>query len=91
MEIRKKNGTIFNTEELFWDMGKHIVYSHKYMHIQTPKEELQGVGFRSDEELTDYEFFNSAGSFPVPEEKESEDSTLRAPDVPPTTTTQKPA
>ena len=61
------------------------------MHIQTPKEELQGVGFRSDEELTDYEFFNSAGSFPVPEEKESEDSTLRAPDVPPTTTTQKPA
>lgn len=91
VEIRKKNGTIFNTEELFWDMGKHIVYSHKYMHIQTPKEELQGVGFRSDEELTDYEFFNSAGSFPVPKEKESEDSTLRAPDVPPTTTTQKPA
>ena len=85
VEIRKNNGTVFNTEELFWDMGKHIVYSHKYMHIVTPKEELQGIGFRSDEELTDYEFFNSAGSFPVPEEKNNEDSIQRAPDVPPAT------
>ena len=85
VEIRKNNGTTFNTEELFWDMGKHTVYSHKNMRIVTQKEELKGIGFRSDEELTDYEFFNSAGSFPVPEEKNNEDSTQRAPDIPPTT------
>ena len=61
VEIRKENGTVFNTNELFWDMGKHIVYSSKFVHIVTPQQELKGVGFRSDEELTNYEITNSAG------------------------------
>lgn len=82
VEIRKENGTTFNTDELFWDMGKHIVYSSKYVRIVTPSQELRGVGFRSDEELTNYEVNNSAGSFPVPEEKKQEDSVKRDPTVP---------
>lgn len=89
VEVRKKNGVVFNTDELFWDMGKHEVYSSKYMHVQTPDEELEGVGFRSDEELTDYVFFNSAGEFPMPEEKGQEDSTVRLPEIPPPAASQK--
>lgn len=81
VEIRKENGTVFNTNELFWDMGKHIVYSSKFVHIVTPQQELKGVGFRSDEELTNYEITNSAGSFPVPEEKKQKDSVKREPDI----------
>ena len=87
VEIRKENGTVFNTNELFWDMGKHIVYSSKYVHIVTPQQELQGVGFRSDEELTNYEITNSAGSFPLPDEKKQEDSVKREPDIPGNNTT----
>lgn len=82
VEVRKEDGTVFRTEELFWDMGKHEVYSSKYVRLVTPEQELRGVGFRSDEELTDYEVTNSAGSFPVPEEKKQEDSVKREPDVP---------
>lgn len=88
VEIRKENGTVFNTNELFWDKGKHIVYSSKFVHIVTPQQDLRGVGFRSDEELTNYEVSNSAGSFPVPEEKKQEDSVKREPDVPNATATQ---
>ncbi len=88
VEIRKENGTVFNTNELFWDMGKHVVYSSKFVHIVTPQQDLRGVGFRSDEELTNYEVSNSAGSFPVPEEKKQEDSVKREPDVPNATATQ---
>lgn len=87
VEIRKENGTVFNTNELFWDMGKHLVYSSKFIHIVTPEQELRGVGFRSDEELTNYEITNSAGSFPVPEEKKQEDSVKREPDIPKNTIT----
>lgn len=82
VEIRKENGTVFNTSELFWDMGKHTVYSSKHVHIVTPQQELQGVGFRSDEELTNYEITNSAGSFPMPDDKKQEDSVKREPDIP---------
>ncbi len=81
VEIRKENGTVFNTNELFWDMGKHIVYSSKHVHIVTPQQELQGVGFRSDEELTNYEITNSAGSFPMPDDRKQEDSVKREPDI----------
>lgn len=82
VEVRKKDGTVFNATELYWNMGKHIVYSDKYVRIVTPTQELRGTGFRSDEELTDYEVKNSAGSFPVPEEKKQEDSVKREPEVP---------
>lgn len=82
VEIRKENGTVFTTNEVFWDMGKHLVYSKKYVHLVTPTQDLRGVGFRSDEELTDYEVFKSAGSFPLPDEKKQEDSVKREPDIP---------
>lgn len=75
IEIRKSDGLVFKTDELFWDMGKHLVYSHKYVNLQTVKQSLRGVGFRSDEELTNYEVLNSAGSFPMPEgNKQPEDT-----------------
>jgi hypothetical protein len=50
--------------------------------LVTPQQDLRGTGFRSDEELSKYEVINSAGSFPVPEEKKQEDTVVRQPDIP---------
>ena len=75
--IKNQNGTKFRTEELFWDMEKHRVYSNKYMHIITPTRELEGDRFWSNEQMTDYEIFNSAGTVPVPDESEPEESVHR--------------
>lgn len=63
--IRNIEGTLFRTEELFWDMNRHEMWSTKYMRIKTTDQELEGTDFRSNEQMTDYYVSNSAGAFPV--------------------------
>lgn len=63
--IRNANNEIFKTEELFWDMSRHEMWNHKYMHIITPERELEGTEFRSNEQMTRYSVNNSTGVFPV--------------------------
>ncbi len=63
--IRNIKNEIFKTEELFWDMDKHEMWSHKFIRIITPERELQGTEFRSNETMTRYWITNSSGAFPV--------------------------
>lgn len=81
--IRNVQGTTFSTEELFWDMGQHSMYSHKFVHIITPERELQGYRFKSNEQMTDYEIYDSKGILPVLNESASPDSVPREPPVRP--------
>ena len=71
--IRNIEGTLFRTEELFWDMNEHQMWSTKFMRIQTPERELQGTDFRSNEQMTDYYVSNSAGAFPVSDTETTEE------------------
>jgi len=73
VNIRNVQGTVFRTEELFWDMQEHEMWSHKFIRIVTPERELQGTEFHSNEQMTNYSVTNSAGAFPVSDtEKEEE-------------------
>lgn len=63
--IRNIEGTLFRTEELFWNMNEHQMWSTKYMRIKTTDQELEGTDFRSNEQMTDYYVSNSKGAFPV--------------------------
>lgn len=78
VHIKNIQGTRFRTEELFWDMQRHQIWSNQFMRITTPTRELQGTTFRSNEQMTDYLITNSAGAFPA------EDTS-----TPPDTTTQQ--
>ena len=60
------NGTIFRTEELFWNMQEHKVYSKKHMYIKTPDREVVGNSFVSNEQMTKYERMQSSGYMPLP-------------------------
>ncbi len=64
------NGTTFRTEELFWNMARHEIYSNKYMHIITPDRDLEGDWFRSNEAMTQYHIKQSRGFMPMPTEEE---------------------
>lgn len=70
--VRNVNGDVFHTEELFWDLDKHEMYNHQYIRIVTPERELEGTEFRSNEQMTRYSVFNSAGVFPVEETGDTE-------------------
>lgn len=76
--VRNVEGTIFKTEELFWDMAKHEIYSNQYVRIITPEREIEGTRFRSNEQMTQYTFYNSKGSLPFNgENTNSQDSITR--------------
>ena len=66
--VRNIRGETFSTEELYWDMEKHEIYSHQYMRIVTPDDELEGNSFRANEQMTDYVVFWARGDMPVPQE-----------------------
>lgn len=57
-------GETLKTEELIWDQGKKIIYSDKYVVINTTDGEfLDGVNFVSDEKLTNPKFSQSKATF----------------------------
>lgn len=68
--VRNVKGDVFHTEELFWDMNKHEMWSNKYIRINTPERELEGTEFHSNEQMTQYYVINSVGAFPVEENQE---------------------
>ncbi len=75
--VRNIKDETFSTEELFWDMEKHEIFSYKYMHIITPDEELEGNAFRSNEQMTNYVVSWARGIMPMPqEEQEAETDSL---------------
>lgn len=69
--ILNREGTLFKSEELFWDMDRHEMWSNLFMRIIKPdsQQELEGNRFRSNEEMTDYHITSSAGITPLNEEK----------------------
>lgn len=58
----------FKTSILYWDQGKHEIYSDQYMEIEG-EHRLAGYNFRSNEEMTDYRIHSSKGDFPFKDEE----------------------
>lgn len=77
VHIKNIQGTRFRTEELFWDMQRHEIWSNRFMRITTPTRELQGTTFRSNEQMTDYLITNSAGAFPAEDTESAPDTTVQ--------------
>ncbi len=70
--VLNRDGDLFETEELFWDMDAHEMWNTVYMCITKPStnQQLRGYHFRSDEQMTKYNIINSAGYTPMNEKKE---------------------
>lgn len=77
--VRNLKDETFRTHELFWDQANHEIYSNTYMIVNTPDQHLEGTSFRSNENMTEYEVFNSEGHFPMQGSKSTPgDSVKRA-------------
>lgn len=72
--VLNRQGDLFETEELFWDMDAHEMWNTVYMCITMPakNQQLKGYNFRSNEEMTKYSINNSAGYTPMNEKKEEQ-------------------
>lgn len=66
VRLWSQDGTVFNSQRLFWDMGRHEFYSNVYSHLKTPTEDVKGMSFRSDERMTRYSISYTSAVFPMP-------------------------
>lgn len=57
-----------NTEELFWDQKKKIIYSEKFVRITRGEEVITGDGLTSDQEFEAIEIKNPRGLIEIEDE-----------------------
>jgi len=65
--VNEKNEQL-NTEHLVWDQRKAIIYSNKFVKINTGKEILLGDGMESDERFNKWKIKKPKGSITVKED-----------------------
>lgn len=65
VEMTKKPKDLFQSQELFWDQRTNRIYSDSFIHIETATHVLEGMGFVSNDKLTDYRVVRPQGIFPV--------------------------
>ncbi len=61
VEAINAKGEILNTEQLFWDLEKKLIYSDKHVKITTKADVINGIGFESKDDLSNYTIKNITG------------------------------
>jgi LPS export ABC transporter protein LptC len=70
--VLNEKGEKINTEQLFWDVRKEMIYSNVFVKIATGDEVIMGDGFEADQNFTSYKIKgNVKGEIQI-EEKEDE-------------------
>jgi len=59
--VADSSGTVIETSLLMWDNGSQKLYSTEFVTITSPNERIQGYGFESDQNLTNYKIFKVSG------------------------------
>ena len=60
-------GEQFETPLLYWDQKSESVYSDSSIVITREVSIIQGIGFRSNQEMTQYTILRPTGVFPIKE------------------------
>ena len=67
VEAINEKGEILNTEQLFWDMKKKLIYSDKHVKITTKSDIINGIGFESKDDLSNYTIKDITGIVEIEE------------------------
>lgn len=67
VHIVNKDDEHFYTNDLYWDVRRHKVYSDSFIRIERPNATLTGYGFQSNDQFTEYVIRQTAGDFPIGE------------------------
>lgn len=66
--VVNKKGEQLNTEELYWDEKKEIIYSDVFVKITTGKEIIMGEGFEADQNFDNYVISKVTGQIAIEDE-----------------------
>jgi LPS export ABC transporter protein LptC len=59
--VVSSDSTILRTSKLYWDNRRRLIHTPEFVRITTPKEQIQGFGFESDQNLREYRIFRVRG------------------------------
>ena len=63
VDIKNQKGEKFFTNLLYWNQEDGSIYSDKYIKIEQQEQITTGIGFRSNQELTDWEILSTEGIY----------------------------
>lgn len=63
VDIKNQKGEKFFTDLLYWNQEDGSIYSDKYIKIEQQDQITTGIGFRSNQELTDWEILSTEGIY----------------------------
>ena len=81
VHIENIEGRQFDTQQLFWDQKKRIIYSDSAIRITTDKEVIEGLGFMSNEQITKYTILRTTGIFTIERDTTATPNDTTATDV----------
>lgn len=61
--VVNKEGSVLRTSKLYWNNKTQKVSSDVFVKITTPKENIEGIGFESDQNLSNYTIYKVTGVF----------------------------
>ena len=65
VEIDQKDKAYFFSQRIFFDDRLKRIYSDTFIHIKTPSQVLEGIGFESNQNMTRYRVLRPTGMFPT--------------------------
>ncbi len=65
VDISNLKGERFQTSQLFWDNNKETIYSDSFIRISKGETVNTGIGFRSNQDMSIYEIYNSSADIPI--------------------------
>ncbi len=71
VEITKEPKELFLSQRVFWDQARGRVYSDTFIHIENATHVLEGTGFVSNENFTQYRVTRPTGIFPAHNPREA--------------------
>lgn len=63
VNIKNQKGEKFFTDLLYWSQEDGSIYSDKYIKIEQQEQITTGIGFRSNQELTEWEILSTEGIY----------------------------
>jgi len=57
VRVVSDDSTHLRSERLFWDNNRQLIYTTEYVYVTSPRENVQGRGFESDQRLRNYRIF----------------------------------
>lgn len=65
---------VFETEQLFWDQKTERIYSDSSIVITRQSSIINGIGFESNQSMTNYTIRNPKGIIPIRDDEEEEET-----------------